>query len=146
MNIHRLTPALYISAQLNTDSIETIKSLGIQSVICNRPDGEEPNQPNFAQIQAELAVAGITHTYYHPITMPTADIAAANEFIQQLNKLPSPTLAYCRSGTRSTLLWAINQAAQGTPLTEIITKADTIGIDLRPAEAKLQQAAQMNNS
>ena len=50
-----------------------------------------------------------------------------------------PVIAYCRSGNRSTVLWALNQAGR-MPEDEILSTADAAGYDLsgvRPLIASL---------
>jgi len=82
---------------------------GFRALICNRPDGEEPGQPAFAEMAAEAARHGMqaVHVPVRPGQIGGADVAA---MAHALADLPRPVLAYCRSGARSQALW---QAARG---------------------------------
>ena len=79
-----------------------------RSVMCNRPDGEEPGQTGYALI-AEAAEAEGLKVVSVPITSGMITPEALDEFRKALKDMPKPMLAYCRSGTRCTMLWAIAQ-------------------------------------
>lgn len=138
MNIRPLTEQLYICPQLTEANIADAVKLGIRTVICNRPDQEEPDQPDFATVQQQLEQAGIRHNLFQPVTAPTINTADATHFADLLAQAEQPVLAFCRTGTRSTLLWGYGQAKQGRPVAEIIAVAAAAGIDLSSAEARLQ--------
>ena len=72
--------------------------------------------------------------------MPQIDAAAAAQFAQHLADHPAPALAYCRSGTRSSFLWAMGQAAQGSDPRQLVQTAAAAGIDLTAALPRLQEA------
>lgn len=137
MSIQALTNDLFICEQLNETLIKEAKTLGIQSVICNRPDNEESGQPNFATVQKWLTQHDILSAVYQPTQMPSINDEAAQLFNQHLHSLPKPILAYCRTGTRATTLWAITQIQQGKSVDEIIEHAERAHIDLEPIRAKL---------
>ena len=138
MSIHLLADNLYISPQLTLADIDALSQAGIRTVICNRPDHEEPGQPDFATVQQWLTDAGIAHIHFQPVTAPTITTADADHFNQLLTNAATPVLAYCRTGTRCTLLWGYTQAKQGRPITEILNTAAHAGIDLNSAAARLQ--------
>ena len=112
----------------------------MQTIICNRPDGEEPGQPSFEQIRHWAAEAGIQHVIHQPMLMPQIDAAAAAQFAKHLADNPAPALAYCRSGTRSSFLWAMGQAAKGADPRQLVQTAAAAGIDLTAALPRLQEA------
>lgn len=67
MPIRKLTDSLYIAPQLTEADVQEAVHLGIQTVICNRPDGEEENQPAFAEVQNWFKEAGINQFPTSPL-------------------------------------------------------------------------------
>ena len=141
MSILKLADNLYISPQLTQADAEEVAKLGIQSVICNRPDGEEEGQPEFSQVQQWLAAAGIFHSVQQPVVAPQINADDVARFKQLLAESPAPVLAYCRTGTRCSLLWGYNQLADGADVAEVMAAAKQAGVDLSNFEARLQEAA-----
>ena len=137
MSIHALTNDLFICEQLNETLIKEAKTLGIQSVICNRPDNEEPGQPDFTTVQKWLNQNGIFSVVHQPTQMSLINADSAALFKQHLHSLPKPILAFCRTGTRSTTLWAITEIQQGKSVDEVIEQAANARIYLEPLRAKL---------
>ena len=135
-----LAPGLFVSPQISRQDILAAAAAGVQTIICNRPDGEEPGQPSFEQIRHWAAEAGIRHVIHQPMLMPQIDAAAAAQFAQHLADHPAPALAYCRSGTRSSFLWAMEQAAQGADPRQLLQTAAAAGIDLTAALPRLLEA------
>ena len=80
MTIHRLTEKLYISPQISPADAAEAARLGIRNVICNRPDGEEPDQPTAQQAIDWLADAGIQSFHHQPIVAPQANANDARQF------------------------------------------------------------------
>ena len=142
MSILKLTENLYISPQITPDDITEAQAIGIQSVICNRPNNEEAEQPLFSDIQTWLAAVGITHSQHQPVIAPQINQSDIQQFQQLLANSPTPVLAYCRTGTRSTLLWAYHQVQNGVSIDAVLGAAQQAGIDLAPFAPRLQEAAQ----
>lgn len=141
MTIYRLSEQLYIAPQLQAETLDAIKQLGIQTLICNRPDGEADDQTPFAEIAQQLQNSSIQNFVYLPATMPEINAQLAEQFAQATQN--QPVLAYCRTGTRSSLLWAIHQATQGVPTDELIALVlEKTGIDLSVQRSKIDAAQQ----
>ncbi|MFC2506085.1 MAG: TIGR01244 family sulfur transferase [Kingella sp. (in: b-proteobacteria)] len=140
MAIEKIADYLYISNQLDERFIKRVASYGIKTVICNRPDGEEPKQPSFEQVKAWLNAVGVENVVYMPIVMDGIDDGALSDFQETVAKSPAPILAYCRSGVRSSMLWALNQAKRGVEVNSLIKAAELAGINLEPQRARLQAA------
>jgi uncharacterized protein (TIGR01244 family) len=49
-----------------------------------------------------------------------------------LSESEGRVLAFCKSGTRSTFLWALAEAQRGADGEELMRKAAAAGYDLRP--------------
>ena len=142
MSILKLTDNLYIAPQLTQADTAEAARLGIRSVICNRPDGEEPGQPDFAQVQQWLAAQGIDDMQHQPVVAPAIQADDAARF----NQLRENSAAYCRTGTRCSLLWGLDQAAAGMPVAEIIAAAGQAGVDLGNFTERLQAAAHTDSN
>lgn len=126
-----LTDNLMVSAQPELSDLEGLADLGIKTVICNRPDGEQDGQPTMDAVASVLAAQGIRLVRYpvNPNTFPGDDLAGlASEFDATDGKV----LAFCRSGTRSANLWIMTRAGQAQD--EAFAKARGLGIDVSLAE------------
>ncbi|MDO5640592.1 MAG: TIGR01244 family sulfur transferase [Neisseria sp.] len=141
MSILKLADNLYISPQLTQADVQEAAGLGIQSVICNRPDGEEDGQPTFGEVQQWLAAAGITHSVQQAVTAPNINTDNVARFKQLRAESPVPVLAYCRTGTRCSLLWGYDQVANGVPVAEVVAAAQAAGVDLSNFAERLEAAA-----
>ena len=111
MDIRQLTAEMSVAGQIAPSDLAEVKSLGFNSVICNRPDGEAPDQPTYAEIEAAAQAAGLAITYI-PIVPGLAGMAEVKAFRQAMDTNPGPVLAYCRSGARSTSMY---EAARQLP-------------------------------
>lgn len=135
MQVRPLTDGLSVAPQIALDDLAAAASQGFRSLISNRPDGEEPGQPTAAEVEAAARDAGLAFRWV-PVTMPTLSQEDARAFAAALEDMPGPTLAFCRTGTRSTVLWALSQA--GTrPTDEIVSTAAAAGYDLEGLRPRL---------
>ncbi|MFL9934177.1 TIGR01244 family sulfur transferase [Paraburkholderia sp. RL18-103-BIB-C] len=128
MDIKKLTAELAVSQQIAASDLQAIKAAGFRAVICNRPDGEGADQPNFSEIEAAAREQGI-EALYLPIESGKVGDADAARFGELMRALPKPVLAYCRTGMRAATLWALSEAPRGT-LPDIIAAARAAGYDL----------------
>lgn len=117
-----------------------IAAQGFAVIINNRPDGEAPGQPGGADVAAAAEAAGLA---YHAIPVGQQGFAEAQVSAMRaaLADAQGPVLAYCRSGTRSTCLWALAAAAEGAPFDPLQEKARAAGYDLSPLRPLLEQLA-----
>lgn len=128
----QLTDSLYVSPQIGVDQIAEAKALGVTMIVNNRPDDEEPGQVNGAQIEATAKAAGlgyaavpVSHGGFAPWQLDGMATA-----LEQAGE--GKVLAYCRSGTRSTLLWALTRARAGEDADALSETAAAAGYDLAP--------------
>ena len=112
MNLAMLSDDLYVAAQLQAADVAELAGLGVKHLICNRPDNEEMGQLNLADIEALAAEHGMDVAYV-PITMNSLSMDDVEAFGAWYVQDAAPKAAYCRSGTRSSLLWALSQVAAG---------------------------------
>lgn len=135
LDLKKISERVSVTGQISGDDIEAIKASGFGAIICNRPDGEEPGQPSFADIQVAAMAKGLWMIAI-PVGASGAREADIVAFADALDKAKGPVLAYCRSGMRSATLWALTQAGK-TPLDVILTKASAAGYDLSPLAPRL---------
>ncbi|MAJ64854.1 MAG: TIGR01244 family phosphatase [Alphaproteobacteria bacterium] len=128
MELKKISGNLTVSPQISVSDIAALKAGGFRSIICNRPDGEGADQPTFDEIEAAAKAAGI-ETRYIPIKSGMVRDEDAEDFGKALDELPAPTLAYCRSGTRSATLWSLSQARK-LPIAHILAVTKGAGYDM----------------
>ena len=124
-----LTPVLSVSAQIAVADLADLAQAGFKSIICNRPDGESADQTGFKEIAKAAEALGLQTRYLPAETGKVTDEQGA-AFGKLMDELPKPVLAYCRSGMRSTTMWALANASN-LPLPGIIEAADRAGYDLK---------------
>jgi cysteine desulfurase len=105
----KISPEFAIAPQLTGDDMVALRSEGFKTVICNRPDGEEPGQPAFAAI-AEAAGRLDIEARYLPVVADKISELDLTAFAAYIDTLPKPVLAYCRTGNRAKLLWNLSAA------------------------------------
>lgn len=129
MDLNRkLADDVSVSPQIATPDLPAIAAAGFRAVVCNRPDGESGDQPDFEEIARAARAAGLEAACL-PVTSGMVSDAQATRFGELVATLPKPVLAYCRSGTRSTILWALSRAGS-LPAAEILARARAAGHDL----------------
>ena len=112
MEYRQITDNYSVSGQITPDEIAAVKAAGFKSVICNRPDEEQPGQPSAASVGAAAQAAGLAFVH---IPVISGQITADNVADQAaaLDELQGPVFAYCRSGARCTNLYAMIQQSKG---------------------------------
>ena len=108
----KLTDTFFAAPQISISDVEDAKAAGISLIINNRPEDESADQTSGAEIAAAAQAAGIAYVAI-PVThagFAEWQVTAMADAIEQAD---GKILAYCRSGTRSTLLWALARAAKG---------------------------------
>lgn len=135
-----LTDAIKVSPQITLEQVAAARDEGITMIINNRPDGESDDQVPGAEIEAAAKAAGIDYVAI-PVTHSGFSMPQVDAMIAALEKNDGKTLAYCRSGTRSTLLWALSQAKQGKNPANLSATAAKAGYDLTPIRPMLDALA-----
>jgi sulfide:quinone oxidoreductase len=111
MNYARLSDNYSVAPQVQPADVEFFAREGFTTLICNRPDGEDAGQPSSATIRDACEQHGIE---FHMIPMQGRMLSpeTVEQFLDVMNSTSGPVLGYCRSGTRSAILW---QVASQTP-------------------------------
>ncbi|MEK9533825.1 MAG: TIGR01244 family sulfur transferase [Halieaceae bacterium] len=127
MPIFKLSESLSVAAQITPQDVPNIAAQGFTTVVCNRPDGEVPDQASMDEIEAACNAAGLLFVRYpvNAMNFPGADLDGLGELFDD----PSQSvLAYCRTGTRCANLWVATRSDEDTP--EAVKVARDIGFDL----------------
>ena len=109
MNLQKITDDFTVCPQIAPGDVAKIAASGFRSVICNRPDGESPDQTPVALIEDEVRKAGLEFRFIPVVSgaMTKDDVEA---MAAALAEMPAPVFAYCRSGTRCGVLFRAVQA------------------------------------
>lgn len=140
MDIRQITPSYSVTPQIAIKDLPAIKAAGFSRIICNRPDVENPPQLQAAAMAEAAATVGIDFVAL-PLThdtMTPENIAKQAELAESAN---GPVLAYCASGTRSTVVWSLGQVTNGADVAETLTTAANAGYDLSGLKPRLDQIA-----
>jgi uncharacterized protein (TIGR01244 family) len=132
----KLTDRVFVAPQIDTDAITAAKALGVTLVINNRPDDESFDQTSGGDIEAAARAAGIEYVAI-PVTHAGFAEWQVTAMADALEKAHGNVLAYCRSGTRSTLLWALARATKGDHPAVLSEQAADAGYDLTPVAAMM---------
>ncbi|NCP13746.1 MAG: TIGR01244 family phosphatase [Sphingomonadales bacterium] len=139
-DFRQLTENVYVSQQLTLDDVAAAAATGVAFIVNNRPDGEEPTAPQGDEIAAAAGAAGMNYAAI-PIGHSGFSEPQINAMIDAMEQAEGPILAYCRSGTRSTLLWALAAAKQGVDPDDVALTAARAGYDIRPIRAMVDMLA-----
>jgi uncharacterized protein (TIGR01244 family) len=136
----RLSDTMLASPQISVADVAAAKAAGVALIVNNRPEGESDDQVPGAEIEAAARAAGIDYLaipighsgFSQPQVAALADALARTE---------GPVLGYCRSGTRSTLLWALARASAGEEPDAIAAAARGAGYDVSPVRPAMDMLA-----
>jgi uncharacterized protein (TIGR01244 family) len=127
-----LTETLYVAPQITVDTVTEAAGRGVSLIINNRPEDESAYQTPGEVIAAAAEALGMS---YRAIPVTHAGFApwqidALDEALGSLGE--GKALLYCRSGTRSTLLWALSRARAGEAVEAVGQTAAAAGYDIAP--------------
>jgi uncharacterized protein (TIGR01244 family) len=128
LELKRINDDISVSPQIRPDDMTAIKAAGFTTVINNRPDGESPDQAASSAMEAAARAAGLDY-HFIPLGREGVSPQMIEETKSVLEGSKGPVLAFCRSGTRSTTLWALSQAGM-MPAQEIVSAAAHAGYDM----------------
>ena len=101
----------HVSPQIEIEDIKKLVDAGFAKIICNRPNEEIPTELHSEYMAIAAKAAGISFDIL-PLThqaMTPENIAKQAELIDAAS---GPVLAYCASGTRSVVIWALGQSGK----------------------------------
>jgi len=124
-----LAPGLTAAGGLARGDIEALAASGVKTIVNNRPDGEDSGQLPAEEARRLCAAHGVA--YHHiPFVAATLTRADIDAFDAVLNSAPRPLVAHCRSGTRSTMIWALTRVRQGEDAAALVALAARNGVDI----------------
>ncbi|MBX9617025.1 MAG: TIGR01244 family phosphatase [Caulobacteraceae bacterium] len=110
---HILAPGILVAPQVSPDSLADLAGAGVRVLVSHRPDGEEPGQPSAADMAGAAAAAGLRFVHIPVSGMPDAAAVSATADVLKTLGTDESILMFCRSGTRSTVAWALAMRALG---------------------------------
>lgn len=131
-----LDETMSVSGQLTPAEIKAAAAQGFKLIINNRPDDEEAGQPLSADLERLAKSLDLGYTYI-PVTHAGFSQLQIDQMVIALSRAHGPALGFCRTGTRSTLLWALAQAKLSVPHAELEAKAEAAGYSLAPIRMML---------
>jgi uncharacterized protein (TIGR01244 family) len=140
MTFRQLSEQVFASPQIGIEQVREAARQGIALIVNNRPEDESEDQTPGDAIAAAAREAGLDYVAI-PIThagFSESQVAAMRE---ALTRASGPVLAYCRSGTRSTLLWALAEASRGQSPHTLAAAAAQAGYDVTPVRALMDMLA-----
>lgn len=139
MDIRRIDETISVAPQLSVDDIAEAAKLGFRTLVANRPDGEEAGQPAMADIEATAREHGMQWVYM-PVESGNILDNDVDQFDAMIREAEKPVLAFCRSGTRCTVLWALS-SARSEPAQDIVNKARGAGYDIGGLAPRMAEQA-----
>lgn len=133
----KLTDSLFVAEQLQPEDMAELARAGFKMVINNRPDGEAEGQPTSAEMAAAAEAAGLEYAH-QPVVGSNISGTDIDGFDAIVSLAETPILAFCRTGTRCTTLWALSQASELDNRTILETAAQA-GYDLSGLVDRLDQ-------
>jgi uncharacterized protein (TIGR01244 family) len=121
---------ILVAGQIRPQEVAALAAEGVTMIVNNRPDGEEAGQPTSSEMEAAASNSGLAYRH-----IPVASGFSAGQvqaMAAALEEAEGQMLAFCKSGTRSTYLWALARAQGGEDPEEIAAKAAAAGYDLAP--------------
>ncbi|MGX8007995.1 TIGR01244 family sulfur transferase [Mesorhizobium sp. ORM8.1] len=112
MEYRQISDDYSVSGQIQPEDVAAIKQAGFKSVICNRPDDEQPGQPSAESVASAAEAAGLAFRYI-PVISGQITQDNVDDQGKALDELEGPVFAYCRSGARCTNLYGLIQQQKG---------------------------------
>ena len=139
MDIRQITPDFAAAPQIQPSDMEALAAMGFSTVINNRPDGEIPPALQADAMRAAAEAAGLRYIGNAAETR-SMSLETVRAQARAIDGSTGPVLAYCASGTRSTILWALSMAGR-MPVDDIIGSAASGGYDLSPFRPQIEALA-----
>lgn len=136
MKAVRLTPNISVAPQLNEQDLAEAAAAGFKTIINNRPDGEDPGQPGSEDLAAAAKRLGLAYRHI-PVISGQLSNDQVEAFRAAVTEGEKPALAFCRSGTRSTIIWALAASDRLSP-SEILQTASEAGYNLEALRPQLE--------
>lgn len=128
MDIRPITETYAVAPQLEPADMAELAAQGVTTVICNRPDLENPPNLQAAEMQKAAEAAGLAFVF-NPVVGSAMTMDNVDEQAEAMEGSDGPVVAYCASGTRSAVMWALAMAGQ-MPTSDILGAVSRAGYQL----------------
>lgn len=136
MELHPVDANFVVAAQMQPEELAALAEQGFNSVVCTRPDGEEPEQPPLDAMRDAAQAAGLA--FHHiPVAGGVFPPAAIDAFAAIRRGTDGRVLGYCRTGTRAVTLDALANI-RGLSVADRIANAKAAGYDLSALAERLE--------
>ncbi len=132
----KLTDYVFVAPQISLEAVDAARAEGVTLIVNNRPEDESADQTPGPDIEAAAKAAGLDYVAI-PVTHAGFAEWQVAAMAEAMDEAEGKILAYCRSGTRSTLLWALARASQGDHPAVLAEQAADAGYDLTPVTAMM---------
>ncbi|MGH1465046.1 MAG: TIGR01244 family sulfur transferase [Cognatishimia sp.] len=139
MDIRQITPRYAVSPQISVEDIPALVDAGFTCLLCNRPDIEIPPSHQASAIQSAAEAAGLNFVV-NPLTHDTMTPERLTLQRDTLETATGKVLAYCASGTRSTVAWMLGYATD-VPADDLLRAAAKEGYHLEALRPQLEYLA-----
>lgn len=139
-DFRKIDKDFYASPQISVADVSQAAAMGISLIVNNRPEGEADDQPEGAAIEAAAKAAGLAYVAI-PVGHSGFSMPQVEALCDALASAEGPALGFCRSGTRSTLLWALAEAKRGREPEEIAACAEAGGYSIEPIRPTVDMLA-----
>ena len=128
MMLNKIINDYVVSDQITEEDIEQLKEAGFKTIFCNRPDNEEQNQVTVKSIQDKAIESGLDFIH-QPVIGGQISQNDIDQFSDYYDAAEKPIFAYCRTGTRSSMLWALSESGKRS-IDEILRLTSAAGYNL----------------
>ena len=128
MKLNKIIEDYVVSDQIIAEDIVKLKEAGFKTIFCNRPDNEEQNQVTVNSIRDKVIENGLDFIH-QPVVGGQISQNDVDQFSDYYDNAEKPIFAYCRTGTRSSMLWALSESGK-RPIDEILKLTTAAGYNL----------------
>ena len=139
MDLRPITDSYSVAPQLEPGDMAALADMGVTTVICNRPDAENPGPLQAAAMQAAAEAAGLSFVF-NPVVGGQLTMDNVDEQADAIDAAEGPIVAYCASGNRSTIVWALGMAGM-LPTDEIIARGEKWGYQMEWLRPQIEALA-----
>ena len=128
MNINKLSEDISVSTQIQPEDVQIISAAGYKTIVCHRPNDEKGDYAHFDTIVASANALGVK-SVFQPVISGKITKSDGEKFKSIVDSHPQPIFAYCRTGTRSSILWSLAKL-NDLSYSAIINITQTAGYDI----------------
>jgi len=140
MDIRQISDGFAVAPQIEPSDMVALAAAGFVTVINNRPDAEVPPSHQSSAMQAAAEAAGLSYVE-NPVQNGGLTMDMVTTQGNAAATAGGPVLAWCRSGTRSSMVWALSQAGK-IPTQDIVAQLAKAGYQIPGLDQQIETLAQ----